>query len=74
MNQKQVKRIRADARAFGVDWREAVYADKHPIRVGVTPLCKGALWTGQSELDKNCGRAVYHRVKQNRQSQLRGKA
>lgn len=78
MNEKQAKRIRAQARNMGIDWRETVYVDKHPIhfnpiRLGGKALTYGAWWTGQAKLDPNCGRAVYHRVKANRQSQLRGK-
>lgn len=74
MNEKQVKRIRAQARNMNIDWRETVYVDRIPIRFGVTPLCKGAIWTGQANLKPNCGRALYHGVKAKRQSQLRGKA
>lgn len=74
MNEKQCKRLRRQVGFHATDWRETVYVEKFPVRFGVTPLCKGAVWTGQAKLEEHCGRAVYHRVKVARQSQLRGKA
>lgn len=58
MNDKKAKAIRSYLKhTCHIDVRETMYMAKKAVVIGIPP--RTAIWTGQAQLQPECGRATY---------------